>query len=84
MTKRGKALTISSGPEADPDPEARLTCLATGSWRLDLPHPSGRWEQTPFVGDMAELVDTAVGIARLDDPAPPVDGNRGDTSDLPH
>ncbi len=84
VVKRGKALIIESGPPADPDPEARLTSLAPRSWRLDLPHHAGRWEQTPFVGDMAELIDTALGIGRLTDPGPPGPWNRGDTSDPSH
>jgi len=67
VTKRGKALTIASGPQDDPDPEARLTLLGHGMWRLDLRHHAGRWNQTPFVGDIVELVDTAASMGRLDD-----------------
>ncbi len=84
VTKRGKALTIVSGPEEDPDPEARLTHLARGSWRLDLHHHSGRWQQTPFAGDLVEMVDTAAGIGRLDDFRGPGPRNPGDTSDPSH
>ena len=79
VKKRGKALTIASGPEDDPDPEARLTLLGQGKWRLDLRHHAGRWEQTPFVGDMAELVDTAASMGRLDDFGPSGPWNQGDT-----
>lgn len=84
VTKRGKALTIASGPKDDPDPEARLTLLAAGTWRLDLRHHSGRWEQTPFNGAMADLVDTAAEMGRLEDFGPPGSWNRGDTSDPSH
>ena len=84
VTKRGKALTIASGPTADPDPEARLTLLASGSWRLDLRHHAGRWDQTPFTGSLADLVDTAEGMGRLEDFGPPGSWNRGDTSDPSH
>lgn len=82
VTKRGKALTIASGPQEDPEPEARLTLLGPGAWRLDLRHHSGRWDQTPFVGDMAEMVDTAADMGRLDDFGGP--WNSGDTSDPSH
>jgi hypothetical protein len=83
VTKRGKALAIASGTEDDPEPEARLTLLAAGTWRLDLRHHTGRWDQTPFTGAMADLVDTAAGMGRLDDFASGP-WNRGDTSDPSH
>ena len=67
VTKRGKALTIGNGLE----PEARLTHLGGRSWRLDLRHHSGRWDQTPFVGDIAEMVDMAESMGRRDDFGPP-------------
>ena len=66
VSKRGKALTIRSGT----DPEVRLTHLEGSSWRLDFHHHTGRWEQTPFVGDLAEMVDMAVGMGRLEDLGP--------------
>jgi len=67
VTKRGKALTIRSGS----DPEVRLTHLEGKSWRLDFHHHSGRWDQTPFVGDVEEMVDLAEGMGRLEDFGPP-------------
>ena len=84
VTKRGKALTIHSGPKDDPDPEARLTLLAPGSWRLDLRHHTGRWDQTPFVGELAEIVDTAESMGRLEDFGTPDSWKSGDTSDPSH
>lgn len=84
VTKRGKALTILSGSDAQPWPEARLTFVLAGRWRLDLPLFNGKWEQTPFQGGIAELVDDAISIGRLDDPGPPHGGNQGDTSDPSH
>lgn len=83
VTKRGKALTIVSGPADSPDPEAKLTLVAPGAWRLDLPLSNGKWEQTPFMGGFVALVDEAMSIGRLDDPGP-WRGNRGDTSDPSH
>lgn len=67
VTKRGKALTIS-GPD---DPEARLTHVEGRMWRLDLRHHSGRWDKTPFVGDIVEVVDMAESMGRLADYGPP-------------
>lgn len=65
--KRGQALLLDSGPEEDPEPEARLTQLARGQWRLDLRHHSGKWEQTPFTGSLDELLEMALSIGRLAD-----------------
>lgn len=67
VSKRGKTLTLNVGPPDDPDPEARLTHVSGRTWRLDLHHHSGRWEPTPFQGDLSELIDAAIGIGRLED-----------------
>ena len=80
VTKRGKMLTIVSGPPAYPEPEARLTLAAPGLWRLDLPLCNGKWEPTPFEGGFVSLVDSALSIGRFDDPVVPGE-NSGDTSD---
>ncbi len=83
VTKRGSALTVVSGPEDDPDPEFRLTRAGRDGWRLDLPTHRGRWEQTPFVGDIAAMVDAAASVGRLED-TDAAPWNRGDTSDPSH
>lgn len=83
VTKRGKALTVVSGPEDDPDPEIRLTHVGRDGWRLDFAHHTGRWEPTPFVGDLVEMVDTAASMGRLEDYGSGP-WNQGDTSDPPH
>ncbi len=67
VTKRGKSLTILTGS----DPVVRLTHLESGSWQLDFRHHSGRWDQTPFTGDLEDLVDTAESMGRLEDFGPP-------------
>ena len=85
VIKRGKALIVQSGPAECPEPEARLVHLAGRSWRLDLRHHAERWEQTPFIGDLAELVDAALGIGRLaDDRGAWAGNNPADTSDPSH
>ena len=69
VTRRGNALTILNA--ADRSPEARLTAVGKRIWRLDLPNFRGAWDPTPFVADLAELVDTALSIGRLIDGSPP-------------
>jgi hypothetical protein len=56
VKKRGDSLTIYSGEPADAHLHARLTHLARGQWGLSLPRHTGRWERTPFVGTMDQLV----------------------------
>jgi hypothetical protein len=65
VTKRGDALTVVSGPDAYP--EIRIIASDTDSWRLEVADHRGRWEATPFEGDLAELVDAALSIGRLGD-----------------
>lgn len=57
---RGDSITIFSGHGADQQKHARLTQLGPATWGLSLPRHTGRWERTPFVGSMDELVATLV------------------------
>jgi hypothetical protein len=61
VVKRGQTLTITN----ESHPEVRLSLIAQGEWRLDFRHHSDRWQPTPFVGDIAEMVDLAVSMGRL-------------------
>ncbi|MCP4591688.1 MAG: hypothetical protein GY842_13185 [bacterium] len=61
VKRRGDSLTICSGDQADEQKHARLTQLGRAAWGLSFPNHTGRWEQTPFVGPMKELVATLVG-----------------------
>lgn len=72
VKKRGDSLTILSGDGADPNFHARITHLGRGEWGLSLPHPTGRWEKTPFRGPMNEVIETVVTNLPfyLDDPTP--------------
>lgn len=83
VVKRGKALTIVSGPDDDPDPEIRLTLVGRDGWRLDFANHAGRWEPTPFVGDLAEMIEAAASMGRLVDHGSGP-WNPGDTSDPSH
>ena len=58
--KRGDFITIFSGDGTNEQKHARLTRLDRAIWGLSFPHHAGRWEQTPFVGSMQELVATLV------------------------
>ena len=55
--KHGSLLIIESGPENDPWHHARLRRDTVHLWSLDMPGCGGRWERTPFRGQMVELVD---------------------------
>ena len=54
VKKRGKSLTIASGDP--PHLHARLTSMGRDVWGLSLPRHTGRWERTPFVGTMEDVV----------------------------
>lgn len=73
VKKRGDSLTIHSGEVSDPHAHARLTHLGGQQWGLSLPRHTGRWERTPFVGTMSEVIDTLTDDFSfyLEDLAPP-------------
>lgn len=52
----GKHLIIHSGAPQDGENRARLTLLGAGHYRLDMADHRGRWEQTPFVGPLLDLL----------------------------
>jgi len=56
VKKRGDSLTIYSESDGIADKRAKLTALGLGNWGLSLPRHTGRWEKTPFIGTMEELV----------------------------
>jgi hypothetical protein len=45
---------------ADEEPVARLTPLGAGRYGLSFHQHTGRWEQTPFSGDLAHLAGVLV------------------------
>lgn len=67
VVRRGQTLIVMTGPTSDPEPEARMGRLSAGLWQLDLRHHSGRWDPTPFTGDLQDLVDAALSLGRLED-----------------
>lgn len=46
--------------DADEEPVARLTPLGRDQYGLSFHHHTGRWEPTPFSGDLAELAAVLV------------------------
>ena len=56
VKKRGKSLTIYSGNGHAACDHAKLTEIEQRTWGLSLPQHSGRWERTPFIGSMEEVV----------------------------
>ena len=60
VKKRGDSLTIYSGEASDSHLHARITHLGRGHWGLSLPRHTGRWERTPFMGTMEEVVATLI------------------------
>lgn len=71
VRRRGDSLTIYSGKARDSVLHARLTHLGRGQWGLSLPRHTGRWERTPFLGTMEEVMTTLISdfAFYLDDPA---------------
>ena len=56
VKRRGKTLTLHSQGPHGPTNHARLTWLGGAVWALSLPRHTGRWEKTPFMGTMSDLV----------------------------
>jgi hypothetical protein len=58
VRSRGKDLIIYSDSPDGQVNHAKLTALGRQEWGLSLPRHTGRWERTPFVGTVDELVLT--------------------------
>lgn len=58
VKRRGKSLTLYSVDSEGTIDHARLTWLGGPVWGLSLPRHNGRWEKTPFMGPLDELVQT--------------------------
>ncbi len=57
----GKYLIIYSGDPAEAENRARLTQLRRDHYRLDMAGRGGRWETTPYIGTMSDLLATLTG-----------------------
>jgi len=57
----GRREALGPGGELEEDDRVRLTRLSAGRYGLSVKRHTGRWERTPFVGSMEEMVDTIAG-----------------------
>lgn len=55
--KRGRVVTILSGPEDDAHEHVRLRRDTVHLWLLEMPARGGRWDRTPFRDSVERLVD---------------------------
>ena len=60
VNKRGDSITLYSGDGPNRQQHARLTHLEPTTWGLSFPRHTGRWERTPLIGSLEELVTTLV------------------------
>lgn len=58
VKKYGDSLVLCSGKGPNEQKHARLTSLSADAWGLSLPRNTGRWERTPYVGTMDEILNT--------------------------
>ena len=58
--KRGAAVIVESGPDDDPVRILRLRRDTVHLWQLDMSGRGGRWEKTPFRGNLDTLVHAVI------------------------
>ena len=58
VKKHGDSLVLYSGKGRDEHKHAKLTSLTSHTWGLSLPRHTGRWERTPYIGTMDEILNT--------------------------
>ncbi len=57
----GRPEPLGSKGEMENDDRVRLTGLSGSRYGLSVKRHTGRWERTPFCGEMEEMVDTILG-----------------------
>ncbi len=55
--RRGRVVTVESGPKGDVTPHARFRRDTVQLWWLEMPVRGGKWDRTPFRGSMEDLFD---------------------------
>jgi hypothetical protein len=60
VKKYGKTLIIYSDDKHDAWNHARLTFLKRNLWGLSFPRHTGRWERTPIMGTMEDVVSALI------------------------
>lgn len=53
----GRELPCGPGENVETIDSVRLTRLTRSSWGLSVRRHTGRWERTPFLGSMKDMVD---------------------------
>jgi hypothetical protein len=54
--KRGRVVTVESGPAGDPVPHVRFRRDTVHLWLLEMPDRGGRWEVTPHRDQLERLM----------------------------
>ena len=54
--RRGRVVTIESGPPGDVVPHARFRRDTVHLWLLEMPNHSGRWDRTPYRDPIEKLM----------------------------
>ncbi len=54
----GRAETLPENSELEKIDRVRLTRLSSSTWGLSVRRHTGRWERTPWSGNMKEMLDT--------------------------
>ena len=57
----GRREPIASSDQMEDDDRVRVTRLSVSTYGLSVKRHTGRWERTPFSGNMDEIVDTILG-----------------------
>ena len=57
----GRREPLGPDGEMENDDRVRLTRLSTSAYGLSVKRHTGRWERTPFSGEMEQIVDTILG-----------------------
>ena len=57
----GRLELIGSSDQMENDDRVRLTRLSASTYGLSVKRRTGRWERTPFSGNMEEMVDAILG-----------------------
>src|SRR3990170_1118787 len=57
----GRAEVVGPDKKLENDDRVRLTRLSGSTYGLSVKRHTGRWERTPFSGDIETMVDTIMG-----------------------
>ena len=77
--KRGKVLTIESGPKDDAVPHFRVRRDTVHLWLLEFPRRSRGWDKTPYRDQLDNLLELVV--TQFPWMVEPIHDNPRDTSD---